>query len=136
MVTDYSSFYNRCVRFTILLYEHYNLSQYKFIYYFTDLYITWNIQSIYHERKKINFRFPLLITKISHRIYNFIFCEAFEILKDFSRKVLCVRVPRRIAPTLNTHKKSTAKYTCYRIFSVNKQIARYLRNRSIVGYTL
>ena len=56
MVTDYSSFYNRCVRFTILLYEHYNLSQYKFIYYFTDLYITWNIQSIYHERKKINFR--------------------------------------------------------------------------------
>ena len=33
------------------------------------------------------------------------FGEAFEFPKDFSRKVLCVRVPRRTAPTYNAHKK-------------------------------
>ena len=33
------------------------------------------------------------------------FGEAFEIPKDFSRKVLCVRGLGRIAPTFNAYKK-------------------------------
>ncbi len=43
-------------------------------------------------------------TRTFHRTYHFIWAEAFEIPKDFSRKVLCVGVWGD-APTDNAYKK-------------------------------
>ena len=57
--------------------------------------------------------------KLSYRIRHFILGKAFEIPKDFSRKVLCVRVPRRIALTFNAHKKSTATPCFFIIYKIS-----------------
>jgi len=43
------------------------------------------------------------------------FGKTFEVQRNFSRKVSLVRVPRRIAPTDNTHTKSTAQAVLFYI---------------------
>ena len=55
-------------------------------------------------REKLTFLERKVSQRNSHWIYHFILAEAFEIPKDFSRKVLCVGVWGE-ATTDNEHKK-------------------------------
>ena len=78
----------------------------------------------YHDmqkQKKRQKNTPFFQRKVcqrtSHQTHYFILSEAFEIPKDFSRKVLCVGVWGRQPPTDNAHKKTRRRRVFY--FFVN-----------------